>query len=47
MSLSKEDFPIILTYLRSAYDQCVKPGHTPCYSLFTETGTLAGTLTEV
>ncbi|CAI8008749.1 hypothetical protein GBAR_LOCUS5961, partial [Geodia barretti] len=45
-SLSKEDFPIILTYLRSAYDQCVKPGHTPRYSLFTETGTLTGTLTE-
>lgn len=46
-SLNKEDFLIILTYLRSAYDHCLKSSPTPNYSLFSKSGTLAGTLTEV
>ena len=46
-SLNKQDFLIILTYLRSAYDHCLKSGHTPNYSLFSKSGTLAGTLSEV
>ena len=45
--LSDGSLVIILTYLRGMYDQNLKSGQSLNYSLFSETGTLAGTLTEV
>ena len=38
---------VILTFLRGMYSKCLEHGRTVDYSLFTQTGTLAGALTEV
>lgn len=37
----------MITNLRCMYDQTLKPGRPLDYNLFSEAGTLTGTLTEV
>ena len=45
--MSDGDIVVILTDLRSMYDQFLKPRKSHNYSHFSKSGTLAGTIEEV